>query len=242
VNTLLKILAGAALSCTAVHAEFRTWTRSDGKTAELELLSTSGSGDARTGEFRMRDGRKVRLAASALSEADARLLAEWSPSASAAEAAPSSGPPAVFDPVLDGNLVRFDGKSLKPMKDFRKPEKYYLFYYTASWCGPCQKFTPSLVEFYNKHKPGDDRFELVLVSSDEDEDAMEEYARDKRMPWPQLKLSKAADFKKKFKHPGRGIPNLVLTDTEGNLIKLSYEGDTYVGPSSVMAHLESLLR
>jgi hypothetical protein len=34
----------------------------------------------------------------------------------------------------------------------------------------------------------------------------------------------------------------VLTDTAGNLIKLSYEGETYVGPSSVMEHLESLLR
>jgi thiol-disulfide isomerase/thioredoxin len=241
-NQLPKILMCAVLSLASAHAEFRTWARSDGKTAELELVQVTGTGDARTGEFRMRDGRKVKLAASVLSEADARLLAEWTAPAATIAAATTNGTPSVFDAVLDGNLVKLDGKSLKPVKDFRKPEKYYLFYYTASWCGPCQKFTPSLVEFYNKHQSGDTRFEVVLVSSDEDEDAMEQYARDKQMPWPQLKLSKAADFKKKFKHPGGGIPNLVLTDTAGNLIKLSYEGENYVGPSSVMKHLESLLR
>ena len=45
-----------------------------------------------------------------------------------------------------------------------------------------------------------------------------------------------------FKMRGGGIPNLVLTDLEGNLIKTSYEGKKYVGPTVVMNHLESLLK
>jgi hypothetical protein len=97
------------------------------------------------------------------------------------------------------------------------------------------------VDYYNKHKPGNDDFELILVTSDSDEAAMEEYAQQKQMPWPQLKLSRVERFKKEFKHPGRGIPNLVLTDIEGKLIKTSYEGENYVGPAVVMNHLATLL-
>ncbi|NJR41373.1 MAG: hypothetical protein HC767_00675 [Akkermansiaceae bacterium] len=62
------------------------------------------------------------------------------------------------------------------------------------------------------------------------------------MPWPQLKLSKVDNFKKEFKHPGKGIPNLVITDLQGKIIKSSYEGETYIGPRAVMSHLETLLK
>ena len=100
----------------------------------------------------MRNGQKVVIKSSVLSEADAKLLAEWKPEAPATAAAAS-----VFDEILDGNLVKLDGKSLKSFKDLKKPSKYYVFYYTASWCGPCQQFTPSLVDFYEKNK--NDNFE-----------------------------------------------------------------------------------
>ena len=148
----------------------------------------------------------------------------------------------MFDDILDGNLVSLQGKSLKRFDATSKPTKYYLFYYTASWCGPCQKFTPSLVEFYNAHKPKSDQFEIVLITSDSDEGDMESYAKDKEMKWPHLKMSKVEKFRKEFKHPGGGIPNLVLTDLQGKIIKASYEGSDYKGPTVVMNHLGSLLK
>lgn len=235
-KTPIKLLLGLLLTVSA-NAEFRTWTRNDGKTADMELVSVGASAGGAMGEFKMRDGRKVNVAVSSFSEADAKILNEWKPAAPAATAKTS-----VFDEVIEGDLVKLSGKSLKTCKDATKPTKYYLFYYTASWCGPCHKFTPSLVEFYNKHKPGNDEFELVLITSDSDERAMEDYAAEMKMPWPQLKLSRTEKFKKEFKHPGRGIPNLVLTDTEGKLIKTSYEGDKYMGPAVVMNHLATLLK
>lgn len=231
-KTILPLLAGILFAASA-SAEFRTWTRSDGKTAEIELISVTETDGEKAGEFIMRNGQKVTLKSSLFSASDAKLLAEWKQEASAASAT------SVFDEILDGNLVKLDGKSLKSLKDLKKPSKYYLFYYTASWCGPCQKFTPSLVDFYNQKK--NDEFEVVLVSSDRDEDAMEHYAEEKKMPWPQLKLSKKNKFKKEFKHPGTGIPNLVLCDLEGKLIKTSYEDGKYIGPYAVMQHLETLL-
>jgi nucleoredoxin len=234
-KTAYQILLGCLLTIAA-NAEFRTWTRNDGKSAELDLTSVTGTDGDKSGEFKMRNGKSITLKATGLSEADAKLLADWKPAAVAA--APTAS---VFDSFLDGDLVRLNGKSLKSCKDATKPSKYYLFYYTASWCGPCQKFTPSLVEFYNKHKPSNNEFELVLITCDSDEASMEGYAKEKKMPWPQLKLSRVERFKKQFHHPGGGIPNLVLTDIEGKLLKTSYEGENYVGPTVVMNHLATLL-
>jgi nucleoredoxin len=209
-KTTLPILLGFLFAASA-SAEFRTWTRNDGKTAELDLLSVTEAGGEKSGEFKMRNGQKVVIKSSVLSEADAKLLEEWKPEAAAAPEAAS-----VFDEILDGNLVKLGGKSLKSLKDFQKPKKFYVFYYTASWCGPCQQFTPSLVEFYEKNK--NDNFELVLITSDKEEESMEEYAVSKKMPWPQLKLKKAQDFKDKFQHGVRGIPAVIVCDLEGKII------------------------
>lgn len=229
-------LVSVVLSLSA-FAGFETWTSKDGKAAELELISVSESGGEKVGEFRMKNGQTVSLKASLLSEADAARLAEWKAPEEAAAAVTS-----VYDKILDGNLVKLEKKSLKRHGDPVRPEKYYLFYYTASWCGPCHKFTPSLVKFYDRHRPKSNQFEVVLITSDSDDDAMEEYAAEFKMQWPQLKLSQTDKFKKEFKHPGSGIPNLVLTDTQGNLLKTSYVDGSYVGPASVMDHLEKLLK
>lgn len=239
-KAIITLFAGI-LAAGYAHAEFRTWTRTDGKTAEMELISVKETGGDAVAEFKTRNGRQVSLPAAGFSDADANLIKEWKP-AEAGTAAASGGMAGFFDDALDGNLVVLKGEKLVAKKDFVKPTKYYLFYYTASWCPPCQKFTPALVSFYNEKKPGNAEFEIILITSDEDEDAMEKYAAEKKMAWPQLKLSKAERFKKKFKHPGRGIPNLVLTDTAGKILKTSYEGENYLGPAVVMNHLGSLLK
>lgn len=211
----LLILTG--LLCSPLHAEFRTWTKKDGSTARLELVSKSGEGDQLKASFRMLNGKTVEVPVSDLSEEDSKFVNEWDPAAAVAAETPT-GAASVFDEVLDGNLVMLDGKSLKRYDMEQKPTEYYVFYYTASWCGPCLQFTPSLVNFYNKHKDGNTKFELVLITSDRDEDAMEAYAKSKKMPWPQLKQSKAASFKKKFSHGVSGIPSVIVCDLEGNIV------------------------
>lgn len=209
-KTTLFLLVGG-LFVSQASAEFRTWTRSDGKTAELDLVSVSETDGEKAGEFKMRGGRTITLKASLLSDDDAKLMDEWKP-----EAEESAAEPSVFDDILERNLVKLKGKSLKSFKDLEKPEKYYVFYYTASWCGPCQQFTPDLVKFYEKNK--NENFEIVLITSDRDEDSMEEYAVKKKMPWPQLKLKKAKDFKKKFAHGVKGIPSVIVCELDGKML------------------------
>jgi nucleoredoxin len=219
-TSILSLCITASLFVTA-SAEFRTWTRSDGKTAELEIVSVRPDGeDDSVGTFKMRNGAKVDLKASTLIESDAQLLKDWKPAEKEKEkekaSSTAAGGASVFDEILEGNLVRLDGKKFKSCKDATKPTKCYLFYYTASWCGPCQRFTPELVKFYESNK--NENFELVLITSDQDEDSMELYAREKKMPWPQLKIAKAERFKAKFDHGVTGIPCVVACDLEGKVL------------------------
>lgn len=230
------ILAVLALSTTLGYSAIETWTNKSGATAEMELVKVSGEGDAKVGEFKLKNGKTVTIKAADLAEESAERLANWKPSDSAAVPGVS-----VFDEILEGNLVRYEGKSFK-RATLEKPTKYYLFYYTASWCPPCRKFTPDLVKFYDEARPNSKEFELILITSDSSEDDMEGYAASAKMNWPQLKLSRVEKFRKQFKHPGTGIPNLVLTDLQGNIIKKSYEDGKYIGPAPVMHHLAQLLK
>jgi nucleoredoxin len=210
-KTILISLLLAGVS----FAGFEKWTNKDGKAAELELVKVVDKDGAKAGEFKMRNGKTIILKAADLSEADAARLEAWKQP----EAAAPEGKPSAFDDILDGNLVKLEGKSLKKHELAAKPKKYYIFYYTASWCGPCQKYTPTLVEFYKKNK--NENFELVLITSDKDEDAMEEYAKDKEMPWPQLKLGKVEKFEKEFNHGITGIPSVITCNLDGEVVSKS---------------------
>jgi nucleoredoxin len=211
--TILVSLLFAGVS----FAGLENWTNSEGVTVQLELVEVVDNDGEKSGVFKMRNGRTVTIKAADLAVADAARLAEWKPEEKAPAAA--SAGPSVFDKLLDGNLVKLDGRSLKAARDVEKPLKYYVFYYTASWCGPCQAFTPSLVDFYNEHKNAN--FELVLITSDRDEKAMAKYAQEKSMPWPQLKLSRTDKFKSETKHGVTGIPSLIVCDLEGQVVSRS---------------------
>lgn len=80
-------------------------------------------------------------------------------------------------------------------------KKYLFIYFSAHWCPPCRTFTPKLVDFYNKHYPAGD-FELLFVSSDEDQRSMNKYMTETQMPWLGLKLGNKNTQKLKKKYGG----------------------------------------
>jgi thiol-disulfide isomerase/thioredoxin len=201
------IFASLSLSLP-LTAEFESWTNKDGKSVEMELSEVTGEGEEKAGVFVMRNGRKVSVKKADLNGDSAKKLDAWKPV--------GAGKPSVFDEVIEGNLVALEGTALKDHTLAKKPEKYYVFYYTASWCGPCRSFTPRLVEFYNKNK--NDNFEMVLISSDRDEKSMETYAEKNKMPWPHLKFNEIKTFKSKFAHGVRGIPSVIVCDLEGKIV------------------------
>lgn len=240
----MKIALLSLLISLAGFAEFQDWESADGRVAQLDLVKVDQSEeDSLIGSFKTKSGKSVKLPMEKLStSSQERLQAVFDAQNTAAESSAQSEP-SVFFEHFDGNLLTLKGRSLKKLTTFEEPQKYYLFYYTASWCGPCQKFTPELVKFYDRQKrKHGDSFEVIVVTSDRSEEDMETYAKSKDMTFPHLALRDVKDFKEEFDHPGSGIPNIVMTDLQGEILKTSYEDGRYVGLGSVLDFLEKELR
>jgi thiol-disulfide isomerase/thioredoxin len=235
-NTLLI----SAILVSGSLAVVETWTNKAGTPAKLDLVRTMDKEGEIAGEFKMQNGKTAVLKLSELDEASGKRLTTANDKRLAKEKPVVL--PSAFDALLDNHLISLQDGSLKPCTTATKPTKYYMFYYTASWCPPCHAFTPSLVTFYNELKPNHSAdFELVLITSDQDEKAMEGYAKEMKMPWPQLKLANTAKFKSEIKHGIQGIPSVVLTDLEGKVLASSYENGTYKGPRVALDKLKELL-
>jgi nucleoredoxin len=213
VGLWVALLGLCALQSTAQEENFVQWHDISGRSFEAKIVDVS----ARDVRLENHEGKQIDFPIADLKPSSKDRIREWQTSqqAKAVTAGPvaESHRPTVFDEFILGNLVRLDGKRLKRADDATRPEKFYIFYYTASWCGPCQRYTPTLVEWYEENK--NDSFELVLISSDRDEDAMEAYAESKSMPWPQLELKETEDFKEQFDHGVRGIPSVIVCDLDG---------------------------
>lgn len=88
-------------------------------------------------------------------------------------------------------------------------------YFSASWCGPCQRFTPKLVEVYNQLLPKGD-FEIVFVSADEDDESFAGYFS--KMPWLAIPYSDSETRDRLDELFGvRGIPHLVIIGENGKV-------------------------
>lgn len=133
----------------------------------------------------------------------------------------------------NGNLVHADDEALAH-------KKLIAFYFSAHWCGPCRKFTPQLVEYYNRVAPQHPEFEIILFSFDKSATAMEAYMRETNMPWPAIDYQKLPEKEVLKKNAGTGIPSLVLVDQTGKLISSSYAGSQYLGPGKVLDDLDNI--
>ncbi|TKY58651.1 nucleoredoxin 1 [Spatholobus suberectus] len=110
-------------------------------------------------------------------------------------------------------LIRNNGDQVKI--DSLKGKKLGL-YFSASWCGPCQRFTPTLVEVYNEVASKGD-FEIIFVTADEDDEAFKSYFS--KMPWLAIPFSDSETRSRldELFHV-RGIPHLALLDETGKVV------------------------
>ena len=94
--------------------------------------------------------------------------------------------------------------------------KVVALYFTASWCGPCRRFTPKLVDLYERVRGvsgGGSDFEVVLVSWDERQADKEAYAQSHGMRWlalPHEKRNLADELT--LRYDVQFIPTLVVVE------------------------------
>jgi thiol-disulfide isomerase/thioredoxin len=125
---------------------------------------------------------------------------------------------------LNGKLVELRNKFTLPAKNSSIGQaKYIAFYCEAGWCGPCHRFTPELVKFYNEMKPKYPNFEVVFLSDDRSPAEMQNYMAEMSMPWPAVRWD-AVKWSKAAKLCGAGIPCLVVIDQNDHVVSSSYEG------------------
>lgn len=83
-------------------------------------------------------------------------------------------------------------------------------YFSASWCGPCQQFTPLLADFYARMKKEGKSFEVVWVSRDRSPQEFLEYY--KKMPWLAVTWENYQRIGQKLGalYQMKGIPHLAI--------------------------------
>lgn len=140
--------------------------------------------------------------------------------------------------MIGPSLVLADGKQVRTA-DLGDVE-HVLLYFSASWCGPCKKFTPSLVEFFEQNAESR-KVMVILVGRDNSEAEMLKYMSEHGMKWPAIPFKQIERSGVLAKYGGRGIPNLVLLNTDGTVRSGSYVGENYVGPNKVLADLKTIL-
>ena len=149
--------------------------------------------------------------------------------------------------MIGDTLVDIDGKKHETAKVL-EGRKNVVIYFTASWCGPCRRFTPDLVKFANETKDAKD-FVIIMVGSDRNAKAQDDYMKKAKMPFFAVPFGAPGVTAIKQAYAGRGIPNLVVLDDQGNAVKGSYETDgryspenrnSYIGPQPVLASFKKM--
>lgn len=142
---------------------------------------------------------------------------------------------------LKGMLVRLgDHGFVRADDDAIGKKKLIAYYFSAHWCPPCRKFTPQLVQYYNRVASEHPEFEVVLYSFDKSPAEMEQYMRESNMPWPAIDYDKRNEKKELLAAAGDGIPSLVLVEASGKLISRSFDGKSNISPQKVLDDLDAL--
>jgi nucleoredoxin len=212
--------------------------------ASPRLLSVLESGEFQVDTATAERAREEETKASAQQEAEAEKTFRH-----ATEVLKEQRSRPVMRPSLGGSLVSLfkdklvrcrDGTIQAADSSALESKKLIAFYYSAHWCAPCRKFTPQLVDYYNRVRAEHPEFELIFVSFDKSRFNWETYMRDTKMPWLAIDFDQLGGFAQLKQLGGESIPSLLVLDDQSQIVASSYDGQGYVGPQSALATLDKI--
>ena len=129
----------------------------------------------------------------------------------------------VGKPAQDFTLQTPDNKSvsLSSLKG-----KYVLVDFWASWCGPCRKENPNVVNAYNQFK--DKNFTILGVSLDEDKAAWQAAIAKDKLTWTHVSDLKGWQSSVAALYHIESIPANFLLDKDGKIIAKNLRGEDLV--------------
>ncbi|MFN0201815.1 MAG: redoxin domain-containing protein [Bacteroidia bacterium] len=111
----------------------------------------------------------------------------------------------------------------KPFSLTQYQGKYVLIDFWASWCGPCRKENPNVVQAYTKYQAKG--FEVLGVSLDKDKSAWLAAIEKDKLAWTQVSDLKFWQNAAARLYNIRSIPSNVLIDPQGIIIARNLRGE-----------------
>jgi len=213
------VLSVLTISLTAHNAlaEVRTWTSVSGAQMEAEFVERVIDDVV----LQNAEGEKIEIRMNQLSPEDQKYVANLNRKPDAATTASGEKNDALTA-LFGSRLTNADKKAVDTAE---LSGKKIGIYFSAQWCPPCRAFTPGLVDAYNQMQADGKPFEIVFVSSDRTEADMYKYMREYKMPWKALRFDSKEKEALSKKFNIRGIPALIIVDSDGRTISGSGRAD-----------------
>ena len=145
--------------------------------------------------------------------------------------------------LLKGDLVSCQKGVVAPIDD--EPllaKKLFLFFFSANWSPAGRKFTPRLVDYYQRVTAQHPEVEVIFFSTDRSQFGMETYMNQSKMPWPAVAFprinGKAAGMDT---DAVKDMPSLILVDNGGRILSQSSSEQKPNEPEKVLADLDRIL-
>ncbi|MDH6356062.1 thiol-disulfide isomerase/thioredoxin [Dysgonomonas sp. PH5-45] len=115
-----------------------------------------------------------------------------------------------------------DGKTIA-LSDYVGKNKLVLIDFWASWCGPCVKEMPSVVDVYAKYKGKG--LEIVGISLDEKKEDWTAALSKLNMTWPQMSDLKGWNSMLSIPYGVESIPHTLLIGKDGKVVAKNLRGE-----------------
>lgn len=193
---------------TGADGEF---TINDAPTDEFEIMAQGPSG----ARAELRVGAGVKTTTVLINLQPPRELGGSGPSGTkvkVAEAAPSFNVTA-----LDGKV--YSNASLKG--------RYVLLDFWATWCGPCVREVPHMLEVHKRFGSRPD-FVILGLSLDREKPKLEAFVKQREIAWPQVFAQEGGAVAMAEEYGVEAIPTLILVGPDGKVIAVGLRGENIV--------------
>lgn len=129
---------------------------------------------------------------------------------------------AIGKKFTDFPMADVKGKASK-LSDYVGNGKVVLIDFWASWCPPCRRDMPFLVDLHKKYAAKG--FDIVGVSLDSKQDAWEKGIKDLHITWAQLSDLKGWKNEGAALYGVNSIPHTVLVDKDGTIVAKNLHGE-----------------